>query len=548
MGTPSCLGRCGPPGFAGAGFRSGPPQEPPAAQARAVLHGAERLQVVRERVYPYSSIGRVVSRLGGANLTAACSGVLVAPNVVLTAAHCVLDRTGQLFRASEFLPAAVAGRAQERTAVVGAWLHTGASGEPSWAQDGALDWALLFTREALGVKYGWLAPAGLPAGPPSLVTVAGFAAHPKCDQGQSLCVGSGLLSAEGLDGYHSVPTAAGSSGGPVLLYDGARRTFSLVGIHVGEAAAVGAAPARNVALLAPAFADALAHARGLAGAASAPAAFAVRGAVCVDHGDCDAFSFCSALAVGGRCFRCDGCDASRSDEAVPPLGGACPAKCLASAVSAPALAAAALDRDVAGCRVRRLAADETPPQTNTNSSSAEWCSPWFCADARSCNGQLGLQPADNPLAVLPLAGRYIAAVFGDLVSNVSSLELSSFQLGDAGSTDQAALARAGDALALSRGYAFGSLTEDATQLAAIGPVASRATMAALWTAGLAELGQAATLAAVPPDATLPRPAGGIVVLALVILACVAGAAWLVLRARRRRAAKQGLDLAAALPA
>jgi protease YdgD len=557
MGPPSCVGRCGPPAGTEAGARNGQVAKPlvqegsasAQAQARAVVDGVERWQVVRERIFPYSSVGRLISRLGGSNVTAACSGVLVAPNVVLTAAHCVLNRAGQLFRASEFLPAAVAGRAQERTDVVGAWLHTGASGEPSWAQDGTLDWAFLFTREAVGVKYGWLALAGLPAGPPSLVTVAGFAAHAQCDQGQSLCVGYGLLSAEGLDGYHSVPTAAGSSGGPVLLFDGARRAFSLVGIHVGEAAP-GAAPARNVALLAPAFADALAHARELAGAASAPDDFAVRGTVCVDHDDCDAFSYCSALTVGGRCFRCDGCDVSRGDEAVPPLGGTCPAKCQAAEAASvggavPALAAAALDLDIVGCRVRRLAADAAPAQTN--GSSVEWCNAWFCADSQSCKAQLYLQPADSPLAFLPFAGRHIAAAFGDNVI-VSSLELSSFQLGDAGSSDQRALARAGDALAISRGYAIGLLTDDAKQLTAIGPVTSRAHMAAIWTAGLAGLGQAAALAAVPPDATRARPAGGAAASSLVILACVAGATWLVLRARHRRTATRGVSATLASPA
>jgi protease YdgD len=103
---------------------------------------------VNRRLQPWESLGRVQTELGGR-----CTGVLVAPNRVLTAAHClVAPRTGRLVqpRSVHFLLGYERGEwtAQARATS----FAVGEGYDPQRGEAGA-DWALLTLDQRLGPPH-----------------------------------------------------------------------------------------------------------------------------------------------------------------------------------------------------------------------------------------------------------------------------------------------------------------------------------------------------------------------------------------------------------
>lgn len=166
------------------------------------------------------AIGRV--NIAGYNRRGMCTGTLVAPAVVLTAAHCVLNRDGSRkpIRDMVFVAGWDGTRHAAAAEVAGIRLHPMArSGRHI---DAAHDLALLELAEALDIAPLDLGSAA-PAGPFAL---SGYTRQrPYRTTDSDGCAGT----PRGAIWHLDCPVDYGQSGGPVLAgEDGARRVVAVV--------------------------------------------------------------------------------------------------------------------------------------------------------------------------------------------------------------------------------------------------------------------------------------------------------------------------------
>lgn len=174
--------------------------------------------------YPWRAIGKVFN--------AGCSGTLVGRDIVLTAAHCVVDpATKQISNnLTWFRPNYANG-----SAPVESWIEQIWTGTFDPQANRGNDWALLRLREPIGDMVGWINVNFTDTTNfPNIVTVAGYSvdfnggevagAHIDCNT-RSRFEDTNLI-------YHDCDTARGSSGGPVLGAIG--RNLFVVGVNVAE--------------------------------------------------------------------------------------------------------------------------------------------------------------------------------------------------------------------------------------------------------------------------------------------------------------------------
>jgi V8-like Glu-specific endopeptidase len=116
------------------------------------------------RQYPWSAIGRVQG-ISNENEKYHCTGTLIAEDVVLTNAHCVINpETRKLSQKIAFLPNVINGKVVNQAdvaEVVNVVYGTDFGG--SNLENQTNDWALLKLDKPIGLKYGYLGWKSLPS-------------------------------------------------------------------------------------------------------------------------------------------------------------------------------------------------------------------------------------------------------------------------------------------------------------------------------------------------------------------------------------------------
>ena len=185
-------------------------------------------EAVDEMSYPWSSIGKLFNETGSS-----CSGVVIAQDKILTAAHCLFNARTRRFIAADalhFLVGYRTGRYSAHARI--ASYEIGAGFDPlRYNQTSEADWAVLTVAENLPAE---IEPLRLRREPSPSGTKAVLVGYPQeralvmnadrdCELGDKISAGRLLL--------HTCRSASGYSGGPILVGTGGRE-MEVAGIQI----------------------------------------------------------------------------------------------------------------------------------------------------------------------------------------------------------------------------------------------------------------------------------------------------------------------------